>query len=62
MFLVVGNHDMPQVVSRATTLDIFRTMDVRDVYTADALSAHVIPTASGPVQIVALPWIVRLAR
>ena len=60
-FLVVGNHDMPQITSRATALEIFRTLDVSNVYTGDTLDTSVVQTADGPVQIVALPWIRRSA-
>ena len=61
VFLLVGNHDMPFTASRATALEIFRTLDVRNVYTGDNLETYLVPTASGPVQIVALPWIRRSA-
>ena len=59
VFLLSGNHDMPHITSRATALEIFRTLEVRNVYTGDTLDTHLIPTTSGPVQIVALPWIRR---
>ena len=58
-FLVVGNHDMPLVTSRASALEIFQTLDVSNVYTGDSLSTYVIPTNDGPIQIVSLPWIRR---
>ena len=58
-FLLLGNHDMPHIVSRATALDIFRTLEVQNVYTGDTLNTHLVPTADGPVQVVALPWIRR---
>ena len=59
VFLLMGNHDMPHVTSRATALEIFRTLGVPNVYTADTLRTHNVPTADGPLQIVALPWIRR---
>jgi exonuclease SbcD len=59
VFLLVGNHDMPFTAGRATSLEIFRTLDVSNVYTGDTVNTHVISTASGPVQVVALPWIRR---
>ncbi len=61
VFLLVGNHDMPNVIGRATALEIFRTLDVPSVITGDTLRTYVVPTAEGPVQIVALPWIRRSA-
>ncbi len=61
VFLLSGNHDMPLVTGRATALEIFRTLEVQNLYTADTLRTHVIDTAAGPVQIVAVPWIRRSA-
>ena len=61
VFLLVGNHDMPFIASRASSLEIFRTLDVSNVYTGDTLKTYVIPTRSGPVQVIALPWIRRSA-
>ena len=59
VFLLVGNHDLPHSIGRATALDIFPTLDVSNVYIGDRLATHRIETKSGPVQIVALPWIRR---
>jgi exonuclease SbcD len=59
VFLLSGNHDVPHTLSRATALEIFHTLEVRNVYTGDTLNTYRIPTADGPVQIVALPWIRR---
>ena len=58
-FLLVGNHDMPHTLSRATALEIFRTLDVRNVYTGDTLKTYLVDTKDGPIQIVGLPWIRR---
>ena len=59
VFLLSGNHDMPHITSRATALEIFRTLDVENVHTADRLDTYRVSTGDGPVQIVALPWIRR---
>ncbi len=59
VFLLLGNHDMPHVTSRATAIEIFRTLDVRNVYVGDTLRTYSVPTRSGPIQIVALPWVRR---
>ena len=61
VFLLVGNHDMPFTAGRASALEIFRTLDVSKVYTGDSLDTYLIPTRSGPVQVLALPWIRRSA-
>jgi exonuclease SbcD len=59
VFLLVGNHDLPSTVGRANTLDIFATLEVPNVWVGRTLGTHLIPTRSGPVQVVALPWITR---
>jgi exonuclease SbcD len=64
VFLLVGNHDLPAAVSRATSVEIFGTLlgtsesqGLGAVYVAGKPGTHVVPTATGPVQIVALPWL-----
>ncbi len=57
--LVPGNHDLPGTPGRADTLDIFATLQVPNVYVAATLSTLRILTRSGPVQVIALPWITR---
>ena len=59
VFLLVGNHDMPHVIGRATSLEIFQTLDVDNVHIGDTLRTYRIQTAAGPVQIVAVPWVRR---
>ena len=55
-FLLVGNHDLPQPVGRATAVEIFRTLNVPNVTVGDQMHTYIVPTRSGPLQIVALPW------
>ena len=57
VFLLTGNHDVPHVVERASSLEIYRTLEIENVYTADTLGIHNIDTKNGPIQILALPWI-----
>ena len=59
VFLLVGNHDLPGGVGRANTLDIFSTLEVPNVWVGRTLGTHLIPTRSGPVQVVAVPWLTR---
>ena len=59
VFLLVGNHDLPHVLGRATALEIFQTLDVANVHIGDALKTYVIETASGPLQVIAVPWVTR---
>ncbi|MBI4311918.1 MAG: exonuclease SbcCD subunit D [Chloroflexi bacterium] len=59
VFLLTGNHDLPAVAGRASALEIFPTLDVQRVFVADHIGTTVVPTPSGPLQVVALPWIRR---
>lgn len=59
VFLLAGNHDVPNTEGRATALDIFDALAVDNVTVASRLAVHRIETSSGPVQIVAVPWLRR---
>jgi exonuclease SbcD len=61
IFLLTGNHDMPNAVGRATATEIFDTLAIKNVYVANRPDIHVIETAGGTVQIAALPWLRRSA-
>jgi len=56
VFLLVGNHDLPNALGKATSIDIFDTLAVNQVYVGNKFDIFRIPTASGEVQIAALPW------
>ena len=55
-FLLVGNHDLPNAVSRATAVEIFSTLRVPNLYVGTNLQTYVVPTRAGPLQILAVPW------
>jgi exonuclease SbcD len=59
VFLLVGNHDMPNAAGRATATEIFDILKVHNVYVSGHPDINTIPTASGLVQIVTLPWLRR---
>jgi exonuclease SbcD len=59
VFLLIGNHDLPNAAGRATSTEIFDTLDVHNVYVASRPDIYRIPTASGEIQIAALPWLRR---
>ena len=59
VFLLVGNHDMPNAAGRATATEIFDTLKVHNVYVSGHPDIHIIPTASGDIQIVSVPWLRR---
>jgi exonuclease SbcD len=61
IFLLVGNHDLPNATFRATTTEIFDTLAVKNVYVSNRPQIYLIPTNSGTVQIISLPWLRRSA-
>ena len=56
VFLLVGNHDLPNAVGRATAIEIFNTLQVPRLYVGDEMRNYLIETPAGPLQITALPW------
>jgi len=61
IFLLVGNHDLPNAIGRATTTEIFDTLAIKNVYVSNRPDIYRIPTASGIVQVASLPWLRRSA-
>jgi exonuclease SbcD len=59
VFLLVGNHDMPNAAGHADSLDIFRTLEVPGVTVARRPDLFTVATRQGPLQIIALPWVTR---
>ena len=59
VFLLVGNHDMPNSIGRATSTEIFDTLAVKNVHVANRPGVFKIDTAGGSIQIAALPWMRR---
>ncbi len=59
LFMVTGNHDLPNALGRATAIEIFNTLSVPNVTVADKPGVHRIRTRSGDIQIAALPWVRR---
>jgi exonuclease SbcD len=57
--LVAGNHDIPLSAGRATSVDIFRALDIPRVTVARTIGTHRVETRNGPVQVLAFPWTVR---
>ena len=56
VFLLVGNHDLPNALGRATAIEIFNTLDVPRLHVGDEITNYCIETPGGPLQITALPW------
>ncbi len=61
VFLLVGNHDLPNAIGRATTTEIFDTLAVNNVYVSNKPAVFKIPTKNGVLQIASLPWLRRSA-
>jgi exonuclease SbcD len=59
LVIVSGNHDLPLSASRASSVDIFRTLDLPGVTVLRTISRRTIATKSGPIQVLALPWVTR---
>src|SRR5436190_5409361 len=58
-FILVGNHDVPNALQRANTVEIYSTLAVPMVTVAQKPGVHIVETKAGKVQIVALPWLSR---
>jgi exonuclease SbcD len=57
VFLLAGNHDLPNAMGRATSVEIFDTLTIENVTVANAPQTHRVETRKGAIQIVALPWV-----
>jgi DNA repair protein SbcD/Mre11 len=61
LFLLIGNHDLPNALGRATATEIFDTLSVPGVYMASRPGIQRVQTRSGELQVAALPWVRRSA-
>ncbi len=59
IFMVTGNHDLPNAVGKATATEIFDTLAVKNVYVSNRPDVYRIETKSGPIQVASLPWLRR---
>jgi DNA repair protein SbcD/Mre11 len=59
VFILVGNHDLPNAAGRANSVEIFDTLAIEGVTLATLPGIHLLETRAGPLQIVALPWVLR---
>jgi exonuclease SbcD len=57
--LLVGNHDLPAMAQKASSIDIFHTLAVPNVIVGRVEQVHRIETRRGPVQVVTVPYPVR---
>ena len=56
VFLLVGNHDLPNAVGKATATEIFDTLAVKNVCVSARPEVCHLETRSGPIQVASLPW------
>ncbi|MFC2041044.1 exonuclease subunit SbcD [Chloroflexota bacterium] len=61
IFLLIGNHDLPNAIGKATTTEIFDTLAVKNVYVSNRPDIYRIQTNGGTVQVASLPWLRRSA-
>jgi exonuclease SbcD len=57
--LLVGNHDLPTMAKKASSVDIFSTLDVPNVIVGRDYEVHTVETRHGPVQIATVPYPIR---
>lgn len=57
--LLVGNHDMPAMVSKASSVDIFRALDVPGVIVGHRAVGQVVETRRGPLYLAWVPYPMR---
>jgi exonuclease SbcD len=56
VFLLIGNHDLPGAIGKATATEIFDTLAIKNVYVSARPDVYRVETKSGPIQIASLPW------
>ncbi|MBI4286046.1 MAG: exonuclease SbcCD subunit D [Chloroflexi bacterium] len=59
VFLLIGNHDLPNAMGRATATEIFDTLAISNVCVSNRPDIYRIPTRSGIIQVASLPWLRR---
>lgn len=57
--LLVGNHDLPLNAAKASTVEIFQTLDVPGIWVAEAYETRRIETKRGAVVVGAAPYPIR---
>ncbi|HEX5164274.1 MAG TPA: exonuclease SbcCD subunit D [Thermomicrobiales bacterium] len=57
--IIVGNHDLPNVLTRATPVEIYQVLSIPGVHVCRTIERIDVETKSGKLQVVALPWVTR---
>lgn len=59
LVILVGNHDLPNVLSRATPVEIYQVLSIPGVHVCRSIECFDLETRAGTLQVVALPWVTR---
>jgi exonuclease SbcD len=59
VMLLVGNHDLPTTLARASSIEIYDTLAVPNVFVGDNYELFQIETKSGPIQVATAPYPIR---
>ncbi len=59
VLMLVGNHDVPGIAARATSVDIFSTLEVPNVIVGRTPGSRVLETKRGPIFLAWMPFPVR---
>lgn len=57
--LLVGNHDLPNIEARASSIEIYETLDVPNTYLGREYEVRTIETRRGPVAVATAPYPIR---
>lgn len=57
--LLAGNHDLPAMVQKASTVDVFHTLEVPNVIVGRRDELHTIDTKRGEIQVATVPYPMR---
>jgi exonuclease SbcD len=57
--LLAGNHDLPAMVQKASTVEVFHTLEVPNVIVGRRDELHTIETKRGEIQIATVPYPIR---
>jgi len=59
VILLLGNHDIPSMTQKASSVEIFQTLEVEGVIVGRTPKLHIVETKRGPVQVVTIPYPVK---
>ncbi len=57
--LLAGNHDLPAMAQKASTMDVFDTLEVHNVIVGQRDALHIVETKRGQIQVATIPYPIR---